>query len=334
MSIPLGRIAAAVIGLMAALAAIPALARDVYLSPGGDEQANGLTAANAAATLQQAMQIAQALPSDEGAVRILVSPGTYRGQALKLSGKNLTQKITIVGTSEDRENYPRFIGDGGANTWLTLSSSEGRPTGLTIRRLHVSGYLTAISLNGNRNKKSAYNWGTRIEDNVFSAIGSIATKGGSPSTAAIRLVNSRDNVIKGNQFLAIKNKKKCHLIHSVYLAHFSSGNRIEGNEFRDLCGSAVRLRDRSNGNIIAGNVFTDLHKAPAIDEWFCDKGARDDCTKPAGECPSTGNVEKENRFPNIKESRQVLIKGNRKPRCWCAAADFSDRRVVRHSSEP
>jgi len=320
-----------VIGLTMIFGAVPALARDIFVSPTGDDSASGLEATRPVATLQRAMRIGSSLKPADEPIRILVSPGTYRGQSLSLRDRDLTRKIVISGTEASATRFPIFSGDGTESTWLTILASSGKPTNLTIRKLQIDSYQTAISISGNRDDPARFNSGTVIEHNVFSRIGSIASGVTSPSTAAIRLVNSRDNLIRSNSFQTIRNRKKCGMLHSLYLAHRSSGNVIEDNKFRDMCGSAIKLRDRSNDNLIAGNSFSDLRKAPAIEEWFCDMSRRNDCTKKAGECPSTGNLIRQNSFHGIKASRHYAIRGGERARSWCDAGDFSRRRIIRAS---
>lgn len=301
-------------------------AADIHLAPDGDDRAGGQAPAQAVATLARAVSLALEQP---GANRILVAPGLYRGQGVVIDGRRLGQGLTIMGTASDPREYPRFIGDGGATTWLMLRASDGRETGLVIEGLRIANYLTAISLNGNRDDPAGFNSGTIIRRNIFNAIGSIAVQGDVLGTAAVRLVNARNSRIEDNYFNGIRNRTlaQCGAMHPVYLAHFASGNRIVGNSFQNICGSAIKLRDRSSHNHIVGNRFVEVERAPAIEEWYCDKAERADCTKQLGECPSIGNVQSDNEFRGIPKARRVVVRGGRTVRDWCPADAYRAGRI-------
>jgi len=108
-------------------------------------------------------------------------------------------------------------------------------------------------------------------------------------------VNSDDNVIASNRFVRIVNLEACARLHSIYIAHGSTGNVIEDNVFEDACGDAVRFRDGSHSNLVRGNTFIDAWAQAPISDWYCDREMRADCTKPTPECPSLNNVLDNNR---------------------------------------
>jgi Right handed beta helix region len=321
-------------GLLAMLvalsaAALPVRAADVHMAPDGDDARNGTSPANAVQTLRRAFDLAFADTRGKGEpMRIVVAQGSYHGPPTLLDGKRLGRDITVVGAASDPKDFPTFIGDGEKSTWLRVTASEGKRTGLTIQALEIRDYFVAISIEGNRDRPEAFNAGTTIRRNVFRNIGSIAIPGDGLSTAVVRFVNSRDNVVENNFFQRIRNKdlRECGALHALYIAHFSSNNRFVNNTVVDTCGSVVKLRDRSNGNVIEDNTFERIQNAPVIEEWFCDKLARKDCTKSLGECPSTGNtVARNTRTGN--DGEYVAITGGRKPREWCRSEDFSAERV-------
>jgi hypothetical protein len=105
-----------------------------------------------------------------------------------------------------------------------------------------------------------------------------------------------DSRIERNLFVEIRNREQCGSNHAVYLAHGSTGNVVRGNDFQRGCGDAIRLRDGSGGNKIVENSFTDFWAKAPVSDWYCDTGARDDCTKASAECPSYGNVLAGNRM--------------------------------------
>lgn len=311
------------------LVASNGLAADIHMAPNGDDGNDG-GADKPVATLQRAVDLALAHPkATTEPMRVLVQSGTYRGQKTLINGGSLVGQLTIIGKGVEPKDFPIFKGDSGQTTWLTLKSDTGRRTGLTIQAIEVTDYFTAISLEGNRDDPKANNSGTTIRRNFFRNIGSIAARDDGVSTAAIRFVNSQDNLVENNFFRTIRNRRDrdCGSLHSIYVAHFSSGNRIIGNTFEDACGSVVKLRDRSNNNRIEGNRFRAIQKAAAVEEWFCDAGARKDCTKLLGECPSTGNVVRDNDLSGTPGTEYISVAGDRVQRRWCSAEDFSRERI-------
>ncbi len=321
---------AALVLLSLLAATTPALARDFYLAPGGDDLRDGSSLENAVTTLARSLELALAEPVSEGeTTRIVIAPGIYRDQSVELRADRLRNPLVITGLSQEPSEFPAFLGNG-APVWLEVSASSGQDTGLTIQNLRIVEYGTAITLNGNRDDPARFNSGTTITGNVFSRIGTLAD--GSASTAAVRMVNSRNNIVSGNYFLTIRSPDQCEALHALYLAHFSSGNRIENNSFDDFCGSAIKLRDRSNDNAIRANRFANGKKIPIIEEWFCDREKTSACTKPSGECPSTGNVAGDNRFVKISSSRRLVVRGGKKQRDWCDVSDFYNRRLVRRDT--
>lgn len=321
------RIAAALFAAVAALgAAQAASAGEIHLAVNGSDRNDGLSDKRPVATLSTAVQLAAAQSAKTGEdMAIIVGPGIYRKQTIVLTDQTIRGKLTIAGTSTLAADYPAFYGNG-SGTWLRYEGGAGRDTGLTIRNLRIVDYGTAITLNGNRDDPQGFNRGTVISDNVFARIGSASGKG--KSTAALRLVNSRGNVIENNYFRSIRNYpvSSCPGLHAMYVAHSSSGNRIVHNTFDDFCGSAVKLRDGSGDNEILRNSFKTADRAAAIEEWFCDLAKTAECTKKSGECPSAGNIAKDNTFDGIDERRQISVRGSRQPRPWCDAGAYSRAR--------
>lgn len=308
-----------------------ALAATIYLGSEGSDSADGSSETKAVATLERAVNLSFALRERTSEpLRIVVLPGTYRGQSLVIDGGRLPGDLTIIGQGDDPKEFPIFVGDGRQTTWMTVKLSNGKNTGLTIQALQIRDYFTAISLEGNRDDPNAGNSGTTIRRNIFRRIGSIATTRSGNSTAAIRLVNSKNNLIENNYFNTIRNKdaKECGSLHSIYLAHFSSDNRIVNNTFDDACGSVIKMRDRSNSNQIENNRFSRIEKAPIMEEWYCDAGARTDCTKVLGECPSTGNMERGNQVTNSPSAAKISVAGDRVPRKWCSGDDYARARLT------
>ncbi len=143
-------------------------------------------------------------------------------------------------------------------------------------------------MNGDRGSPNTSNSENVIRNDILRNIGQIAFPSGKPSTAVIRLVNSKHNQIVNNRFINIQNLTGCSALHSIYMAHYSSNNLIEGNTFESGCGATVKARDASNSNIIRDNRFVGQADTLFLDS-YCDKDKREDCTKATAECPSWGN---------------------------------------------
>lgn len=263
----------------------------IYLAPNGDDNATGLSASAPLATLQAAVKRALAQPGDSiTARRIVVAPGQYKAQVTVVEDLPDEKPLVIAGARGDR---PVFDGNGRGRAWLTLKSATGKPTRLSIEGLEIRNYVTAISLNGERTSPGAWNAENVIRNNIIRDIGQIAFPSGKPSTAAVRLVNSRNNQIVNNHFINIENITGCGALHAIYMAHHSSNNLIEGNTFENGCGATVKARDASNSNIIRNNRFIGQKETLFLDS-YCDKDNRDDCAKDSTECPSWGNQVQDN----------------------------------------
>lgn len=235
-------------------------------------------------TLAEAIRIAL---DGRQPVTISVAPGVHHGTA-DIYWKRGAPPITIVGRGAV------FEGDG-KGQWLLIRAAFGEPLNLTIRGLEVRNYRTAVYLTGNRENPDAWNSKTTIEGNRFINIGAL-TQGSETGYGAILLVNSRENLIKGNIFTNIRNLTGCAYIHSVYMAHHSSYNVIRENAFDGGCGDTIKVRDDSNDNLIESNTFSDQQTGALFRDSYCDKTKQSDCTKKNRECPSWRNTFRNNTY--------------------------------------
>jgi len=270
----------------------PTLAHElvIFLDSRGSDTFDGLSEQQPVASLQEAIRIAELEgDKDVSRVRIAVASGEYKGQAAKARGNIAGLEIAVT-AADPSQLRPRFNGDLHGGTWLDIRSATGKRTNYRISGLEITNYETAINLAGDRNRGERSNGGNEIRNNVFADIGQIARAGAGPSTAVIRLVNSDDNVIASNRFIHIVNLEGCALLHSIYVAHNSTGNLIEDNVFEDSCGDAIRFRDRSHSNTVKDNTFIDAWAKTPVSDWYCDSESRGDCTKTTPECPSMNNV--------------------------------------------
>ncbi|MDR6673278.1 right-handed parallel beta-helix repeat-containing protein [Xanthomonas sp. 1678] len=262
--------------LLITAGAVQAQTFRLYLAPDGDDTADGTSAATALQTLVTAQQRLQA-KSPQTEVEIVVAPGTYVGQSVRWTFRN-GAPLRIVAAA-DAATMPRFDGAGGG-TWFTLRGGGNQRTQLQFVGLEVSDYWMAMDL-GSSNAAADGNSGNEIRGMRFTRIGGIHGQG-SPaySYAAIRLQNSRDNLIVGNQFNAIENSKETSgYIHALYLARHSTGNVVKDNTFTDVNGDVVRTRDASDAAEVRGNRFVRAGKYAAFSDWF---------DLDQGECPSQG----------------------------------------------
>ncbi|WP_413705343.1 hypothetical protein [Pseudomonas sp. Pseusp16] len=239
-------------------------------------------------SLQQAIDYSYTISSPNvTSIKFLIHEGTYNIQAATLRPKHgIHYEFTSASSGE---HLPSFDGHRQQLTWLKIISTNGFGTSVTISGLKITNYVTAISIEGDREDPNKFNAENKILNMRFENIGQ-TSRSSPPSTAVIRLVNSRANEIRGNIFLNIKNVQDCNLLHSVYLAHHSSDNSIQHNSFTNLCGSPIRVRDDSNRNVARLNTFSDIQNEQLMDQWFCDKNLRQDCTKKQPEKNSNSNV--------------------------------------------
>jgi|WetSurMetagenome_2_1015567.scaffolds.fasta_scaffold00497_16 hypothetical protein len=308
--------------------AAPAAEVKIFMSPAGSDINSGLSQKVAVSTLQRAIDIAEsAHHKNATSIRIMIGPGVYRGQVAVAHGH--TEGIAIFMEAADAGGArPHFDGNGRGGTWLIIRPEGKANTNFRIQGLDISNYETAISIEGNRNKRGQSAGGNEIRRNVFKNIGQIASRNAQPSTAAVRLVNSDNNIIIKNSFITIRNREKCGLLHAIYVAHDSTGNTITENTFRDSCGDTIRFRDRSDFNIVKNNTFIDAWGNAPVSDWYCDRSKSSACTKATAECPSLNNILENNRIIGNKRVAPQIFKGYSDDATSNCTMRASDRRVI------
>ncbi len=281
-------LAAAILACAIAATAFAADDQVIFVGPSGANGASGASADEPVADLQAAVDkgLAGVEPKRKIVVRVL--PGAFRGQTLKITTDPARYgRIEIV--RADAKSRPVFDGDGSTAPWLSVAAGDAGGGSITVEGLEIRSYSTAINLAGSRDMPDRSVTDVTIRNNVFRNIGQQSERQKNPSTAAVRLVNADRIEIINNQFLDIRNRERCGLLHALYIAHGSTGNLIKGNTFQNACGDAVRFRDGSGGNRVEGNTFVDAWANAAVSDWYCESDTRDDCSKKYKECPSFGN---------------------------------------------
>ncbi len=270
----------------------------IHMATDGDDGLDGSTPDRAIATLARAHELVSTAATARD-VEIRIAPGVYLAQQVTWTFTMPEHTITFRRRDDEGER-PVFDGclvadvtdpatECPGGTWFQLRHSAGEETNLHFWYVQVQRYQTAISLNANRNDEAASNGSNRIYGCYFYRIGNVFNPALSPSTAAVRLVNSDDNEIANTHFVEIVNTSSAGLLHAIYVAHMSDRNQILRNRFLRNSGDPIRVRDYSNDNVVNDNRFIQTGIEAAYTTWYCDHDVRDDCTKPAPECPSWGN---------------------------------------------
>lgn len=281
----------------------PAGPLKVYMDPAGVDTRDGLTPATAVKTLGRVQAILAAKHGTKAwghDVEVRIAPGRYVGQTVSWSHTSAVNKITFMPAAGDK-NRPVFDGCASAGScvapaFVSVSARAGKKTNLHFEYIAVKRYTTAFTFNGNRDDATKWNGGNRLFGCLMEDIGNAHAPALTRSTAAVRFVNSDENVVENNHFIRVLNASPSDgaLLHAIYAAHGSDRNRIAGNRFVTIHGDAVRLRDFSNGNVITKNVFVKAGIKAGYSDWYCDHDVRNDCTKATAECPSWQNQFRDN----------------------------------------
>ena len=273
----------------------------IFLAATGSDENSGLSRHSPILSLGKAQDILLDVDPNQD-VEIQIAPGTYYDQRVRWEF-TMENHIVRFMPLDDTKIRPTFDGcpgpdvdpsDCGGGTWFTLQAATGENTNVHFDYIRVQRYGTAISFNGNRNSPARFNGANRVYGSYFRDIGNGFNTDLSPSTAAIRLVNSDNNILRNNHFVDVRNiGQGSRLIHAIYVAHQSSGNEIVGNRIVNVSGDAIRLRDASNDNLIVRNRIS-RSGTFGFSDWYCDREKRGNCTKQVPECPSWENTFRNN----------------------------------------
>ena len=250
------------------------------MAPHGSDENNGMSKDRPIATLQRAQSVIAGLPPDN--VTVFIAPGRYDSQSVVWHYTMPNHTIRFLGSGDST------VFDGGRKglVFFRLRGAKGEPTNLYFEGLTITRYVTALSLDGDRDDTGRFNGRNHILNNRFIDIGGTGYDPLGYSTAVVRLQNSDDNLLSGNVFSGMISVR-CKHLHAIYLAHDASRNTIVDNTFENACGDPIRARDASDDNTIERNRFNNAGDRAAFSEWHC---SGRECTKRNAECSPSGNV--------------------------------------------
>lgn len=319
---------AAAIGLTMSLAA-HAADSSVFVSPKGNDQADGASAAAPVKTFDQALKLATALGS-KGNVTVRFLEGNYGDATMKVVWPHAAKsRLTLA--AEGEKGKVVFDGNGSGRTWMQVTDAPGPEANVAIRGFTVRNYRQALHFAGDRFAKEPSLVNNLVENNVFENIGQFK-EGVEPALAAIHMLNTSRTTIQGNVFRNVRNLQRCDGLHAIYMAGGSSNNTVVDNVFDGGCGDTVKVRDRSNFNTIERNSFSHQSGKSLFVDSFCDSRKRDECRGERGECPSWGNVFRGNRVDQESKSSVKFIQhsvgASNVPGCPVPPAGTSAARIV------
>lgn len=311
---------------------IPVLvsAEAVFVSPLGDDTSDGRSQSRPVRSVLKAMQLASVRAVD-GEVSVYFLPGSYGSQTIEVGGaSDAPLHISLVGNAIGTERA-EFDGSRGNSTWLIFRGHRRSKTSLTIRGFFVRNFRVAIQFLGDRFDSEFWSANNVIEQNEFHYIGQ-QLPGVAPSFAAISLINTRDTVISENRFVHVFNIEKCGGMHAIYLAGGSSNNSITGNVFDGGCGDTIKVRDRSNLNRIERNTFRRQFGAALLVDSFCDRRRQSECEDSRQECPSWGNIFRDNAVdrgaPLTPRLLHRQVGASNVPGCPAPVSGAMGRRII------
>ena len=264
----------------------------IYMATDGDDANRGVDAGHAIKTLARAQVLVQTeFAKGPRPIEVRIRPGVYFGESLKWTEFS-PFKISFIGEGPSLDAAPaadaeRVIFDG--RTMATESigraisflnfgdssiSTAAPPRNIVIDNITVQNYLEGITFSTpDRKNPARAGSGHVIRNSTFRRIGNMySTPLGAdgkplldnigrnrPGLAVIRPVNTHNSHFINNRFEDIENFNSTGGQHPYYFAHYSSGNRIEGNRFVSIrSGTAINFRDYSNSNVIEKNEFDNV----------------------------------------------------------------------------
>lgn len=234
---------------------------------------------------------------------IYIKKGTYQQDYVYWEATSSTKKLKILAYNNEEVIFDGKKQDGTlAHIFFELANKKGR-TNLWIEGLTIQNYINGIWLgNTVRDKSGKYFKGIQnshnvIKGNIFKNIGNKFSSIYQPAYSALGINNSTNNLIEFNIFYANENDKPNEkgyrtngLMHSVYIAHYSTDNLIKNNYITLCSGDAIRIRNASHNNIFDANYIQLSGTHGFITEWY--RTPKKYSTSP--EERSNGNIIKNN----------------------------------------
>jgi hypothetical protein len=284
----------------------------LFLAPDGSDSNSGLTPRDPLRTLARTQELLVATrPTTDVEVRI--AAGTYvAGQTtwqFYLPGHSISFMPADYDYGEgaaDIASRPIFRGNGRSAWWFYArlpSGNRGGNTNLRFYYLQVERYARgglainggiATSRQGIRVPSTVGANRNTVQGMLFQHLGSKYSSGGI-GYGGVDLVNSSDNAIRAGLFRYHENTgAQAGLIHGVYLAHGSKRNVVSGNRFYVISGGPLHTRNDSDDNTVFDNRFERTGSAAAYNEWFCNTRCVLANPGQPRECPSYGNIFRDN----------------------------------------
>lgn len=276
----------------------------IYVSPQGDDRAEGVSPTLAVKSFGRALQLGSRLANKKEVV-VKFLDGNYGDMNLRVVWPyGATAKLTIEADSD--KGRVVFDGRSGSKTWMQVVDSPGPESNVVVRGFVVRNYRQAIQFAGDRFAVESSLTNNLIEHNVFENIGQFKDDV-EPALAAIHMLNTSHSIIRGNTFRNIKNLQRCDGLHAIYLAGGSSNNMITDNTFDGGCGDTIKVRDRSNFNKIERNSFSRQDGRSLFVDSFCDPRKQVECKDAKQECPSWGNIFKSNQIDLYSRAKVKFV---------------------------
>lgn len=238
----------------------------LYMSADGNDERDGLSPVNSVRTLARANSLLyQYLKNNHQDAIVYIKSGVYKGQYVNWTFTMPENKIRIIGDSRGRpifDGNPNTGPQAGVQTFFSIKKNEGQYTNVWIENLKIKNYMRGFLFGSVRTQRGLdqrrmYNGKNRIVDCEFYRIGNKWVNSDKFAVAAISLMNSDYNLIKGNLFHYVENVGSAdykRALHAVYAAHGSDRNTIQNNMVRYVSGHPFKFRDRSNYNVMVDNV--------------------------------------------------------------------------------
>ncbi|WP_444919462.1 right-handed parallel beta-helix repeat-containing protein [Microbulbifer sp. CnH-101-G] len=239
----------------------------IYMATDGDDENSGLSLSEPVKTLSRVHYL---VDFSGGDTTVFIRGGVYYGETISWTKTSREFKLKLTAYGDEK---PVFEGEGNT-VFFRLEVGVGECTNVEISRLTISHYASyAILLNGGRdNRSTTWNGCNHIHDNRFIEIGTLFDVSNCPGDCkgygVVDFVNSDNNSIYNNVFYRAENiSSQDFLLHGVYLAHDSVGNKVYDNYFHLVSGDPIRVRDRSSDNRIYNNYADRAGQRAFLSSW-------------------------------------------------------------------